>query len=62
MYYQTDSVSKDKTPTSCTIVGTTEDNKKYIIEYSDSNGEFKTKEVDPEEIESLDYCQHDISQ
>jgi hypothetical protein len=61
MYYQTESVSKDHAPTACTIVGTTEDNK-YIIEYSDSNGEFKTKQINPEELQKLEYSELDISQ
>ena len=61
MYYQTKSISKDNAPTSCTIVGTTEDNK-YIVEYSDSNGDFKTKELSADELQNLDYSELDISQ
>jgi len=59
MYYQTQAVSKEKVWTSCTIVDTTED--KYIVEYND-NGEFKTKEINPEELQKLDYSELDISQ
>jgi hypothetical protein len=59
MYYQTDSLSKDKAPTVCTIVDVK--NEKYIVEYND-NGEFKTKEINPEELQKLDYSELDISQ
>ena len=45
MHYQTKSVSKDEAWTTCTIVGTREDND--IVEYSD-DGEFVTKEIKSE--------------
>lgn len=61
MYYQTEVLSKDNAPTACTIVGTTEDDK-YIIEYSDSDGKFKTKKINPEELQKLEYSELDISQ
>jgi len=61
MYYQTEALSKDHAPTACVIVGTTKDNK-YIVEYSDSNGDFKTKEILPDELQKLDYSELDISQ
>ena len=57
MYYQTQAVSKDKVWTSCTIVEATPD--KYIVEYTE-DGEFKTQEIKPEELQNLDYS--DISQ
>ena len=52
MYYQTQAVSKDKAWTTCTIVDTTKDN--YIVEYNE-DGEFKTKEIQPEQLQKLDY-------
>lgn len=57
MYYQTQAVSQDKAWTSCTIVEATPD--KYIVEYTE-DGEFKTQEIEPEELQNLDYS--DISQ
>lgn len=59
MYYQTDSLSKDKAPTVCTIVDVKDE--KYIVEYNE-NGEFKTQEINPEELQKLDYSELDISQ
>jgi hypothetical protein len=59
MYYQTQALSKDKVWTSCTILEATPE--KYIVEYTE-NGEFKTKEIDPEELQKLDYSDLDISQ
>ena len=59
MYYQTKAVSKDGVWTSCTIVEATPD--KYIVEYTE-NGEFKTKEINPEELQKLDYSELEISQ
>lgn len=59
MYYQTQAVSKDRAWTSCTIVEATPD--KYIVEYNE-NGEFKTQEIKPEELQSLDYAGLEISQ
>lgn len=58
MYYQTQSVSKDNAWTSCIIVGTTKD--KYIVEYAE-NGEFKTKEISPDELQKLDYSLSELS-
>jgi hypothetical protein len=59
MYYQTQAVSKDKAWTSCKIVETTPEN--YIVEYTE-DGEFKTKEISPEELQKLDYSDLEISQ
>jgi hypothetical protein len=59
MYYQSKALSEDKAPTTCTILETTPE--KYIVEYTD-NGEFKTKEISPEELQKLDYSELDISQ
>jgi hypothetical protein len=59
MYYQTQAVTKDKVWTSCTIVEATPD--KYIVEYIE-NGEFKTQEINPEELQRLDYSELEISQ
>jgi hypothetical protein len=59
MYYQSKVLSKDQAPTVCTIVDVTDDN--YIVEYTD-NGEFKTKEIKPEELQKLEYSELDISQ
>jgi hypothetical protein len=59
MYYQTKVVSKDESWTTCTIVGTTEDN--YIVEYNE-DGKFVTKEIKPEELQKLDYSELEISQ
>lgn len=59
MYYQSKALSKDQAPTVCTIVGVTED--KYIVEYTD-NGEFKTKEIEPDDLQKLEYSELDISQ
>lgn len=58
MYYQTQSVSEDKAWTSCVIVGTTKD--KYIVEYTE-NGEFKTKEISPDQLQKLDYSLSELS-
>jgi len=59
MYYQTDSLSKDKAPTVCTIVDVKDD--KCVVEYME-DGKFLTKELSPEEIKKLDYSEQDISQ
>lgn len=59
MYYQTKAVSKDEAWTTCTIVGTTEEN--YIVEYNE-DGKFLTKEIKPEELQKLDYSELEISQ
>jgi hypothetical protein len=59
MYYQTQAISKDKVWTSCKIVEVTPD--KYIVEYTE-DGEFKTKEILPEELQKLDYSDLEISQ
>jgi len=59
MYYQTKAISKDEAWTTCTIVDTTNDN--YIVEYNE-NGEFKTQEIKPEELQKLDYSELEISQ
>ena len=59
MHYQTKSVSKDETWTTCTVVGTREDN--YIVEYSE-DGKFVTKEIKSEELQKLDYSELEISQ
>jgi hypothetical protein len=59
MYYQTQSVSEDKVWTSCRIVEATSD--KYVVEYAE-DGEFKTKEISPEQVQQLDYCSYEISQ
>lgn len=58
MYYQSESLSKDKTPVTCTILETTTNN--YIVEYTE-NGEFKTKEISPEELQKIDYQESEIS-
>ena len=59
MYYQTDSLSKDKAPTVCTIVDVKDD--KCVVVYME-DGKFLTKELSPEEIKKLDYSEQDISQ
>ena len=59
MYYQSESLSKDKAPTVCTVLGVKDEN--YIVEYME-DGEFLTKELSPEELKKLDYSEQDISQ
>lgn len=58
MYYQSNSLSKDRAPVTCTILEATP--KKYIVEYTE-DGEFKTKEISPEELQKIDYQESDIS-
>lgn len=59
MYYQSESLSKDKAPTVCTVLEVKDEN--YIVEYME-DGEFLTKELSPEELKKLDYSEQDISQ
>lgn len=59
MYYQSESLSKDKAPTVCTVLDVKDEN--YIVEYME-DGEFLTKELSPEELKKLDYSEQDISQ
>lgn len=59
MYYQSKVLSKDQAPTTCTILEAKSET--YIVEYTD-NGEVKTKEISPEELQKLDYSELDISQ
>lgn len=59
MYYQSESLSKDKAPTVCTVLDVKDEN--YIVEYME-DGEFLTKELPPEQLKKLDYSEQDISQ
>jgi hypothetical protein len=59
MYYQSKALSKDHAPTTCTILEAKPET--YVVEYTD-NGEVKTKEISPEELQKLDYSELDISQ
>ena len=59
MYYQSDSLSRDKLPTACSVVGVKKD--KYIVEYTE-DGKFLRKEINPEDLKKLDYSEQDISQ
>ena len=59
MYYQTESLSKDKAPTVCTIVDVKDE--KCVVEYME-DGKFLIKELPSEEIKKLDYSEQDISQ
>lgn len=59
MYYQTQAVSKDKVWTSCMIVDAKPD--RYLIEYTE-DGEVKTKEISPDQVQQLDYWFYEISQ
>jgi len=59
MYYQSRVLSKDEAPTTCVILDTNKEN--YIVEYNE-DGEFKTKEIKPEDLQSIDYCEQEISQ
>lgn len=59
MYYQSESLTKDKAPTVCTVLDVKDEN--YIVEYME-NGKFVTAELPPEELKKLDYSEQDISQ
>lgn len=59
MYYQSESLSKDKAPTSCTILDVK--NGKYVVEYTE-DGDYLTKEINPEDLQKLDYSGQEISQ
>lgn len=58
MFYQSNVLSKDQAPTSCTILDATKES--YIVEYTE-NGEIKTKEIKPEELQKIDYQEGEIS-
>jgi hypothetical protein len=58
MYYQSNSLSEDQSPTSCTILDATKEY--YLVEYSE-NGEFKTKEIPPDDLQKIDYMEAEIS-
>ena len=59
MYYQSKKLSSDESPVSCKVIDVKDNN--YIVEYTE-NGEFKTQEIKPEDLEKLDYVCSEISQ
>jgi hypothetical protein len=59
MYYQTKSLSLDGGWTTCVIVDNSNKDK-WVVEYNDGESLVK-KEVDPEEIKSLDYFPSELS-
>jgi hypothetical protein len=60
MYYQTQALSKDNGWTTCTIVDNSNKDK-WIVEYNE-DGNMVKKEINPEEIHSLDYSIMELSQ
>lgn len=60
MYYQTQALSKDNCWTTCTIVDNSNKDK-WIVEYNE-DGNMVKKEINPEEIYSLDYSIMELSQ
>lgn len=59
MLYQTKDIYKEGIPVTCRIVDNSK--KTWIVEYYD-DGVFVQTEVDPSKIDSLDYCESELSQ
>lgn len=59
MFFQSHKIFEDGRPTTCKILDNSTE--KWVVEYN-NNGTLMQKEIDPESIKSLDYCESDLSQ